>query len=73
MNEYVLGQTAGFAFETDANGNITEYSFYLNQSPDSDISVYYGGPGNTSQLYSSAVGYQAQFQGVGSIIGSWTQ
>jgi hypothetical protein len=70
-NSYVSGKNAGFSFDTDANGNISAFSFYLDQKPDDTIGVYYAGQGGSNLVYSTTSSYTAQTRTSGSA-GTWT-
>src|SRR5271165_672697 len=68
-----LGSTAGFAVDTDATGNITFFSYYL-QGSTGYLSVYSGNSGeNEVYEYSSLGNYSADVQiQAPTPVGFWT-
>ena len=63
-----LGSNVGFSADTDQNGSITQFSFYIN--PNGVLFAYYGGTTNDTQL---GVNYDgAYFFGEGARAGGWT-
>lgn len=69
-----LGNTVGFSVDTDANGNITLFSFYMTGPGGSGVGMfaYYGGPGNITQEGVNLNAYQAYFEASGARPGGWT-
>jgi len=67
---------SGFEFDTDSSGNITFYSFFADLADGSDVSVFFDGPTELTQLFASnqtGAGYSAFFNEVGASGGTWTQ
>jgi len=66
-------QSSGFAVNTDSNGNITLFSFYMSgPGGGSGIYAYCGGPGTLTQEGINIDAYQAMFEGLGAPCGTWT-
>jgi hypothetical protein len=65
---------SGFAFDTDSLGKITFYSFFADLANGSDVSVFFDGPTELTQLFASnnAGGYSASFSSEGASGGTWT-
>jgi len=65
--------TSGFAVNTDANGNIVEWGIYMgNTTLGPGISLYYAGPTELTQEGINVNSYQAYFQALGVVGGTWT-
>ena len=65
---------SGFEFDTDSSGKITFYSFFADLANGSDVSAFFDGPTEDTQLFASnnSAGYSASFEGVGASGGTWT-
>lgn len=65
--------SSGFAVDTDANGKITLYSFFMSgPGGGAGLNVFFDGPGQDTQEGVNLNNYQASFQGVGAPGGIWT-
>src|SRR5271157_5414649 len=65
---------SGFAVDTDANGNITSFSFYMGAKADcTGFFAYWDGPKSVTQEGTNLCNYQAYIQGVGVFPGTWTR
>jgi uncharacterized repeat protein (TIGR01451 family) len=69
--QFVLGSTAGFAIETDAQGNLAQWSMYTSQN--TQYFIYYAGPGSATQEGVNASGYQNYFNSSTDPGGSWSK
>jgi hypothetical protein len=67
-----LGSTVGFSVDTDAQGNLTQWSAYM-QNASGLLFIYYGGPQNlTQEGINSGMIYQSYFMGQGPG-GTWSR